>query len=257
MNEDFYRNIAALQEPQVAPKLAGVTDLTTWIVEQLEPRLGEAVLDIGCGNGKRTLPLAHKVGERGYVLAVDRSFDALSALSQQSRDARLETRIRFLQVGLDDFAGHLHRESFDRALGSRSLFQVRHPQSVFHAIHQALRPAGVLFLYGPTRLDHAELKRFDAELRSQTTSPYEQREPTFIESTGLQCARDLFAEVEIRRYEQPLRFDSPEALHACWSVSRLYDETLEHEFHHAAARYFASHALFETVQRVIGIRATR
>lgn len=257
MTENFYRDLAALREPGIALAEAGATNLNSWIIEQLRPCPGESILEIGSGNGKRTLPLARIVGERGYVLAVDRSFDALSAISQRSLELGLETSIRFLQINLDEFEGHVRKDDFDRALGSRSLYQLKQPRVVIHAIHRAIKPGGAFFFYGPTRKDHAELRRFHADLRGESISSFEGREPTFIEDIGLQSAHDLFAELEIVKFEHPLRFTSPEALHACWNVSKLYDETLEGQFQYAAARYFASHMVFETFQRVVGIRCIK
>ncbi|HET8845188.1 MAG TPA: methyltransferase domain-containing protein [Ktedonobacteraceae bacterium] len=260
MTEQFYRNLAALKdtskESNVALAETSATDLNGWIIRQLGVRPGESLLDIGSGTGKRTLSLARVTGETGYVLAIDRSFENLSMLSQQSLDAGLEKRIRLLQINLDEFEGYLREEDFDRALASRALYHLKRPRAAFNAIHLALKPGGILLFYGPGRQDHAELKRFHAELCGETSS-VENREPTFIEGTGLQCVRDFFAHVEIVRFEQPLRFETPDALHTCWRISRLYDEALEQRFQQAAARHFAFHSVFETIQRVVGIRAVK
>lgn len=258
MTEQFYRDLAALKESGAGVALAdsGAADLNGWITRQLGIRAGENILDIGCGNGKRTLSLARAAGETGYVLAIDRSFENLSTLSQQSLDAGLERRIRLLQINLDEFEGYLREDDFDRALASRALYHLKRPQAAFNAIHLALKPGGTLLFYGPTRRDHAELKRFHADLCGEM-SPTENRELSFIEGAGLQYVRDFFAQVEVARFEQPLRFETPDMLHACWRVSRLYDEALEQRFQQAAARHFAHHAVFETVQRVVGIRAIK
>jgi SAM-dependent methyltransferase len=255
MIDNFYRDIAALREPGPLQTETGASHLTGWIMDQMGVHFGHAVMDLGCGNGKRTLPLAQVVGERGYVLAVDRSFESLSMLSQQSQDMRLETRIRFLQISLDDFEGHVRNEEFDRALASRTLHFVRQPRAIFYAIQLALKPGGIFFFYGPTRQDHRELRQFHAGLSGE--SFIENREPSFVEGIGLQCTRDFFSQVELVRFEQPLRFETPEALYGCWSVSKLYDETLEQAFQLTVKRYFASHRFFETVQRIVGIRAVK
>ena len=44
---------------------------------------GESVLEIGCGTGAVTLPLAEAVGEHGRVLAVDISEPMLDAARQR------------------------------------------------------------------------------------------------------------------------------------------------------------------------------
>ena len=43
------------------------------LVDELAPRAGERVLDIGCGRGAATLPLARAVGGDGHVLGIDLS----------------------------------------------------------------------------------------------------------------------------------------------------------------------------------------
>lgn len=256
MTDQFYRNLAALKDTGVALAESGAADLNSWIARQLGPRSGESILDIGSGNGKRTLSLARFVGETGYVLAIDRSFENLSTLSQRSLEAGLERRIRLLQINLDEFEGYLREEDFDRALASRALYHLKRPQAAFNAIQLALKSGGVFLLYGPGRQDHAELKRFHAQICGGNL-PAEPREPTFIEGMGLQYARDFFSHVEVVRFEQPLCFETPDALHACWRISRLYDEELEPRFQQAALRHFATRPAFETIQRVVGVRAIK
>jgi SAM-dependent methyltransferase len=256
MTEQFYRDIAALKESSLASAEIGTTDLNSWIIEHLRPCRGHTILEIGCGSGKRTLPLAKIVGDTGYILAIDRSYEALSTLSQHSLERGIESRIRFLQISLDSFAGHVRANDFDRVLGSHSLSQIKHPRAVFCAIQRTLKPGGVFFFYGPTRKDHAELRSFHADLCGET-SLCDNPEPAFIEGVGLPCARDLFPNTEIVKFERPLRFDSPQALHACWSVSKLYNEGLERLFLRAATQHFTSHRVFETIHRVIGVKAIK
>ncbi len=106
------------------------------------------------------------------------------------------------------------------------------------------------------RKDLAELRLFKAALRDEGAAQ-ENRALLFIEKCGLPYARDLFSQVEIMKFEHPLRFDSPEDLSACWRESDLYDETLERDFQQAAVYHFQSHAVFETAQRIIGVRAIK
>src|SRR5271157_6444407 len=50
---------------------------------------GESVLEIGCGTGALTLPLATAVGERGRVVAVDIAEPMLSAARQRVEERGL------------------------------------------------------------------------------------------------------------------------------------------------------------------------
>ena len=53
------------------------------LLARLDLAGGESVLEIGCGTGALTLPLAAAVGERGHVVAVDISEPMLGAARQK------------------------------------------------------------------------------------------------------------------------------------------------------------------------------
>jgi len=256
MTEQFYRDLAALSHTAVACAEPAAPDLTTWIMAQLQPRTGESVLNIGSRNSRLALALARNVGECGYVLAVDRSFRVLHALSQQSQEQGLEQRIRFLYLNLNDLDGHLRADDFDRALSNGALTQSKQPQVVFQAIFQALRPGGVFFFYGPSHKDLAELRTF-ASTTAQEIPSQGEKALLFMEKIGLPYAREIFSQVEILKFESGLYLDSPEALLACWRESAFYEEEREDDFQLAARHYFQSHVVFEATRCLVGIRARK
>src|SRR5581483_6825863 len=100
MTEQFYSTITAHTHSTVACTEPRISDLSSWVMAQLQPRAGESILNIGSRNGRLALALARIIGDEGYVLAVDRSYRVLNALSQQSQQQGLERRIRFLYLHL-------------------------------------------------------------------------------------------------------------------------------------------------------------
>ena len=252
MTEQFYRDLAALQQAGTVCVENRVSGLDSWVIDQLAIQGGANVLHIGCENDEQTLSLARAIGQEGYVLAIDRSYRTLNALSQHSQAAGLQERIRFLYLNLDDLAGHVHDGDFDSAVSARALYHIKQPQAVFQAIRQALKPGGVFFFYGPARNDLAEFRLFNAALRDEVR---ESRELLFVEKIGLPHAREAFSQVEIARFENPLCFDSPDALYVYWRESDFYEESLDRDFRHAVVQHFQTHTSFETAQRLIGVRA--
>ncbi len=252
MTEQFYRNIAELKQGGTACLDAQANDLDSWVFTQLDAHTRDNLLNIGCDSVEQLLSLARLLGPDGFTLAVDRSYRALTALSQRSQQMGLEHYIRFLYLDLDDLPGHLHPQGFDRVLSGRALTHVKQPQVVCQAIRQALKPGGIFFFYGPTRKDLMELRLFYASLRQEIR---ESREVLFMEQIGIPCAQNVFAQVEVMKVEYPLRFTSPDALYAYWRESNLYEETLDSAFRQAAVQHFQTYAAFETAQRLIGIRA--
>jgi ubiquinone/menaquinone biosynthesis C-methylase UbiE len=75
------------------PHGAGKSSFDLIDPERLFPALhlkpGEAVLDLGCGEGRYALPLASRVGQEGMVYAADLWEEGLATLKEKARPAGL------------------------------------------------------------------------------------------------------------------------------------------------------------------------
>jgi ubiquinone/menaquinone biosynthesis C-methylase UbiE len=250
----FNTDTGALARRIQAHEQYGSNDLNEWIFGHLRLRDGLSALDLGCGTGKQSLPMARAVGTAGSVLSVDLSPDALRSLATAATDASLESRMQVLCCGLDDLEGHINGRSFDRVLSSYALYYVKDPLRLFQLIQHALHPEGIFFFCGPARDNNVELKRFHYSLRGAEVPPVIGA-AVFMEDTGPELARQLFRSVKLTHFENPLRFDSPDALYSYWSSYNLYDQSLDAEFRSAAERYFHTHSFFQASKRVVGIKA--
>ncbi len=252
----FDTDAAALRRRIQAHERYGSRDLNPWVLEHLELEHDQRVLELGCGTGKQTLPIAHAVGPNGRVLAIDVSGEALAELERQAVDMGVDGRMELSQSSFDDLAGAPWREEFDRAVSCYALYYAERPGPLLEAIHRSLRPGGMLFFCGPAGANNAELKEFCDRLRGGP-EPDQDRAKVFMEKVGVQAARALFEDVELLEFENPLRFDSADALIEYWTSYNLYDPAIEDRFREAADRHFAGEPEFQTVKRVRGVRATR
>jgi len=233
----------------------GSRDLNQWVLGNLDVAEGLTVLDLGCGMGRQSLPLARLVGVRGRVVSVDVSADALRTLSALAEEADLHERILPIACSLDDAAAAVPRLEFDRVLGVYSLYYAKNPEALFRWIHSRLKSGGILFFCGPSAENNAELKRFHDALSSQPAERKLVEAAHFMEHSAPQWVRTLFSSVTLSTFENPLRFDSPQALFDYWSSYNLFDETLVDEFRAAVSEHFRTHSCFETVKRVVGVKA--
>lgn len=111
------------------------------IVSHLDLEPGMAVLDVGCGPGRVTIPLGRRVGPRGEVVAMDIQGRMLERARDKARAAGLDN-IHFLEAGAGQ--GRLERSRFDRALLVSVLGEIPDRDAALKEIFDALRPGGML-----------------------------------------------------------------------------------------------------------------
>ncbi|GHO48819.1 class I SAM-dependent methyltransferase [Ktedonospora formicarum] len=109
--------------------------------KQLALQSGMHVLDVGCGSGRYTLPMAQRVGSTGEVLGIDLQAGKLQRAEQRLQKASFKN-VRIIRTGAGE--GKLPHEAFDRALLFAVLGEISNREAALAEIFQALKPGGVL-----------------------------------------------------------------------------------------------------------------
>lgn len=234
----------------------GKNDLNSWIFENINLQSGDNVLDIGCGTGKQSIPLAKAVGETGSVTSVDLSKEALEILSEQAKSEGVDQVITTISTSHDNLTAHLKENSFDKIISSFSLYYSEDVEKVIQTIWNALKPGGILFFCGPSYENNFELKKFHYDLKN-TPVPEKVGGAKFMEGIGQEVTKDVFNDVEICLFENPLSFSSSDAIYSYWKSYNLYDREIDTEFKEGMDQYFNDKDIFITKKRVIGVKATK
>jgi len=123
---------------------------------------GMRVLDIGCGMGFFSLPMAGMVGSTGKVLCIDIQKKMIHSLEKRAKKAGLSDRIETHvcpqnSLGLQD----LH-EDVDFALAFAVIHEVPRVHQFFSEVNKALKPSGILLIAEPK--GHVSKKTFDTTI---------------------------------------------------------------------------------------------
>ena len=111
------------------------------ILAHLELVPGMVVLDMGCGPGRVTIPLARQVGSHGNVVAVDIQPGMLQRARDKARATHLNN-IEFVQAAAGE--GKLGQARYDRAILVSVLGEIPDRETALQEIFAALKPGGIL-----------------------------------------------------------------------------------------------------------------
>jgi precorrin-6B methylase 2 len=117
------------------------TNRAAVIIERSDVRPGMTVLDLGCGPGPLTVPLAQRVGEQSEVIAVDIQEKMLDRARENARAANLGN-VRFVQAAAGQ--ADLGRDRFDRAFLVTVLGEIPDRDAALREIFESLKPGGTL-----------------------------------------------------------------------------------------------------------------
>ncbi len=81
------------------------------------PLSGRRVLEIGCGDGRLTWRYAARAG---HVTAIDPDQERVQR-ARADCPVRLRARVKFLNLGLEEFAAGVHTDRYDLAILAWSL----------------------------------------------------------------------------------------------------------------------------------------
>jgi ubiquinone/menaquinone biosynthesis C-methylase UbiE len=111
------------------------------ILDRLNLTPDMKVLDIGCGPGRITIPVAEKVSPNGEVVALDGQSAMLKEVEERIAAKNL-TNVQTLLKRIDE--GELEQNTFDRALLVTVLGEIPDREAALQHIFTALKPGGLL-----------------------------------------------------------------------------------------------------------------
>ena len=229
-----------------------VREVNGLLLARAAPQPGENVLEIGCGTGATTVPLAEAVGAHGRVLGVDIAEPMLAAARKRVAGSGLAN----VSLVLADAQAHrFEPASFDLILSRFGVMFFADPTAAFGNLCGAARPGGRLCFacWAPLAENPQWLVAHDIALRRfgppapqdpRAPGPLAFSDPDYVK--GFLAAAG-FADIEIRRERPDMIGTSPQA-EAAFALAmgpsgRLIDEKQPDAATRAALRREIAEAL--------------
>jgi trans-aconitate methyltransferase len=176
------------------------------LVDWLDPKPGERVLDLGCGTGMLTAELDSAVGEAGDAVGLDQSAEMVAAARADHPGPR------FRQADARAFTA---AEPFDAVFSNAALHWISGgaQDAVLDRVADALAPGGrfVAELGGTGNVERITTATL-AELRERG---YDRDHPWYFPSVGEYATRLERGGFEVRRavlFDRPTDLDGPDGL---------------------------------------------
>jgi ubiquinone/menaquinone biosynthesis C-methylase UbiE len=134
-------------------------EINDWILSMIQLKLGESILDLGCGNGKQLLEYAHMTAEaHGRVEGMDISENLLKEAKLKLNAAGLGDRMNVrLKLGSADDPLPYSNGTFDVVSCCFSIYYYKDIEATLKEIKRVLKPNGRFFVAAPTRHNIGEL----------------------------------------------------------------------------------------------------
>jgi SAM-dependent methyltransferase len=185
------------------------------LLARLRLKGGERVLEVGCGTGALTVPVAAAIGERGRLVAVDISEPMLGAARRRVGERGL-SNVTLLRGDAQVFA--FEPAVFDLAISRMGVMFFADPAAAFRNIGTALRPGGrlVFACWAPLAENRHWLISYDIALRhlgppapapANEPGPLAFGNPDYINEV---LAAAGFAEITVDRAHPTIIGGSPE-----------------------------------------------
>lgn len=118
--------------------------LTTLLDDRLELRVGQAVLDVGCGRGELLALLRDRVGPEGHVTGIDYSAGMVARAQERIQDEGWRNVEVYRGDACRPAFGHpaLDGPRFDAAVSTFAISAMPDVMSAVENVHAALGPGG-------------------------------------------------------------------------------------------------------------------
>lgn len=216
----IYRTSDNLQAKYDVMRRYGVQQETfeNWVIRQLSLTGAEKVLDIGCGEGRFLLPIAHLLKDGGEIVGCDLSKGVMASAQETISAELLPAHL----IVADAEALPFQAGMFDLAMANHMLYHVN-VQSALNEADRVLKLGGRFLATTNSQHHMPEMGTLHFQTMKQLGIEYsaDGNEP-FCTENGLEQLESVFSEVELLTYEAGFRISDPQPVLQYYMATQLY-----------------------------------
>jgi ubiquinone/menaquinone biosynthesis C-methylase UbiE len=200
---DYRETTEDLQTRIDIHKQFGSRDIDAWMLDTLKLEKGLRILDVGCGSGKQCVAFHNALDGEAEITGGDVSDELLA--QAEARNAELGDPMRFIEL---DFNTRfpLDDAQYDLVSCCFAIYYAEDIPFTIREMHRVLDKGGRLFTTGPMPENKQLFYDIIKEATGKPIPPMPGSSRYASEILG--SIRDTFSKVEVRRFDNPLVFES-------------------------------------------------
>ena len=112
------------------------------IVESLDIKKGDIVVDFGAGTGKYSIPLSKKVAETGKVYAIEIGYETIDRLQNELVEAETKYNTEILHTNIETNIPEITQNSCDWVVCANILFTLDNKDGAINTIKNIIKKDG-------------------------------------------------------------------------------------------------------------------
>jgi len=213
-----YRETALAKRIETHKKYAEY-EINDWILRIVAPKKGDKILDIGCGDGKQTIPYAKKVGDGGLVVGVDVSEKLLEKAEKRAEQEKV--KIQFLNHDANapfDFEDNF----FDAVSCCFIIYYLTDVEKFLLEVKRILKKGGRIFIVGPTVNNAKEMIRLQSKATGKKVSQFREKRTRDV---IIPLVKSHFKNVKVNIFNNSITFPSTKAFLNYYKSTLLWKES--------------------------------
>lgn len=183
----------------------GGRDIDAWMLDIIQLKKGNTILDVGCGAGKQCFSYYKYLGGQANITGGDVSDDLLNQAREENK--KINNAVKFMTLNFNK-PFDLPDNTFDFESCCFAIYYAEDIPFTIREMHRVLKPGGRLFSSGPMPANKQLFYDVIREATGKTIPPMPGS--SRYESQILTSMRNTFSKVDVHIFENPLTFETAE-----------------------------------------------